>query len=191
MINFRQIKAREQKNKQRILKICHYANENSGIYILTREEGGFKYAYIGQARHILTRLAQHLNGYQYIDISLKKHGLFSEENKTGWKVNILECEEIKLNDLEQKYILAYSNMGYQLRNKTAGGQSSGKVGIAENKASKGYHDGLKQGYLNARKEVAKLFEKNLYFATTKENKNTIKAFEKFNEFINVKENKND
>lgn len=35
------------------------------------DENGFRYAYIGQAVHILTRLAQHLVGYQHIDLSLK------------------------------------------------------------------------------------------------------------------------
>ena len=189
MRTYRQIKAIEQKNKERILKICSNANENSGIYILTREENGFKYAYIGQARHILTRLAQHLTGYQHIDISLKKHGLFSAENKNGWHIDFIEC--FNLDDEEQRLILKYANLGYQLRNKTAGGQSVGKVGIAEIKAGKGYRQGLQKGYENARKEVAKLFEKNLFFAIVKENKNTIKAFDKFNEFINVKENKND
>ena len=54
MRTYRQIK---QSKKERILKICSLMlNENSGIYILTREENGFKYAYIGQANILLTRL---------------------------------------------------------------------------------------------------------------------------------------
>ena len=74
-MNYRQIKAIEQKNKQRILAVCSNVTETSGIYILIREENGFKYAYVGQAKHLLTRLAQHLSGYQHIDLSIKKHGL--------------------------------------------------------------------------------------------------------------------
>ena len=71
--NFRQAKAIESKNKKRLLAINPKLNEQSGIYFLTRvDEDGFKYAYVGQAKHILTRLAQHLVGYQHIDLSLKK-----------------------------------------------------------------------------------------------------------------------
>ena len=74
--NFRQIKAIEQKNKQRLLEVNSKLDDESGIYFLAREdEQGFRYAYVGQAVHILTGLAQHLSGYeQHIDRSLKKHG---------------------------------------------------------------------------------------------------------------------
>lgn len=58
---FKKAKAIEKKNKERLLKVNPKLNEDSGIYFLTRiDENGFKYAYIGQAVHILTRLAQHL-----------------------------------------------------------------------------------------------------------------------------------
>ena len=87
---FRQAKAIEQKNKQRLLAVNPKLDDESGIYFLTREdEQGFRYAYIGQAVHILTRLAQHLVGYQHIDLSLKKHGLYSEDNPCGWNVHFI------------------------------------------------------------------------------------------------------
>lgn len=192
MKTYKQIKAIEQKNKQRILEICPYINENSGIYAFTRDDGTIRYAYVGLAKHLLTRLAQHLDGYiQHIDLSIKKHGLYSDKNKTGWKIAFTEVNETELDINEQLNIERYHKNGYQLLNKTKGGQGIGKTALMENRERKGYKQGLQKGYQNARKEVAKLFEKNLYFATTKENKNTIKAFEKFNEFINVKENKND
>lgn len=70
-INYRQIKAIEKRNKERILSVCPDAPEMSGIYILIREENGFRFAYIGQAKNILSRLAQHLSGYQHIDLSIK------------------------------------------------------------------------------------------------------------------------
>lgn len=70
--SIRQAKAIEQNNKKRLLEVNPKLDEESGIYFLTRiDENGFKYAYIGQAVHILTRLAQHLVGYQHIDLSLK------------------------------------------------------------------------------------------------------------------------
>ena len=88
MKNYKQVKAIEASNKKRLLSVNPNLNEKSGIYFLTRvDENGIKYAYIGQAKHILTRLAQHLVGYQHIDLSLKKHGLYSSENKNGWKVS--------------------------------------------------------------------------------------------------------
>ena len=183
-MNYKQIKAIEQSNKKRLLKNFSNLTEESGIYIFTREENGFKYAYVGQAKHILTRLAQHLKGYQHIDRSIKKHGLFSEENPTGWDVTFIHYDINELDKAEQYFIKRYANAGYQLRNKTAGGQSDGKFEIAETKPRRTYRDGLQQGYNNAQKEVAKLFEKNLdYSIKGKENKNKLKAYEKFKNFL--------
>ena len=132
-MNYRQIKAIEQKNKQRILQLCSTVPETSGIYFLTREENGFKYAYIGQAKHLLTRLAQHLSGYQHIDLSLKKHGLYSVNNQTGWRLQWLPCSVEKLDEFEKHFIKQYANEGYQLRNKTGGSQGKGKHVIDKRK----------------------------------------------------------
>ena len=190
-MNYRQIKAIEQKNKQKILALCPNADEESGIYFFTRIENGFKYAYIGQAKHLLTRLAQHLAGYQHIDLSIKKHGLWSEENPCGWKVTTLRCFENELDALEQKYIKEFADMGFQLRNKTTGSQGEGKQGLDNQKAPKGYYDGKKQGYLDARKFVANLFSKHLQYSvkSDKPNKNQEKAAQKFKDFLNWSESK--
>lgn len=184
-VNYRQIKAIEKKNKDRILKLQPNTPDTSGIYVFYRMEDGFKYAYIGQAKHLLTRLAQHLSGYQHIDLSIKKHGLWSKENPTGYKVAWMLCPEYKLDEYEQHYIKEYANNGFQLRNKTSGSQGKGKVGIADNKPSKGYYDGLKQGYKNAQKFVANLFEKHLNYSqkSDKPNKNQEKALAKFEDFL--------
>lgn len=183
-MNFKQIKAIEQTNKRKLLKAFPHLTEESGIYVLTRAENGFKYAYIGQAKHILTRLAQHLMGYQHIDLSLKKHGFKSVENPTGWSIHFQAYEISELDEREQYWIKHYANAGYQLRNKTAGGQGDGKFEIAETKPRKTYQEGVKQGYEKARKEVANLFEKSLECAIKgKENKNKVKAYEKFKLFI--------
>ena len=183
-MNYKQIKAIEQSNKKRLLKYFSNLTEESGIYIFTREENGFKYAYVGQAKHILTRLAQHLQGYQHIDLSLKKHGLKSDDNPTGWDVTFFRYGINQLDAVEQGYIKRYANAGFQMLNKTAGGQSDGKFEIAETKPRKTYRDGLKQGYSNAQRDVAKLFEKNLEFTVKgKENKNKLKAYEKFKNFL--------
>lgn len=186
MKDFRQIKAIEKANKEKWVKHFGEIPDKSGIYILTREENGFKYAYIGQAKHILTRLAQHLSGYQHIDLSLKKHGLRSKENLTGWDMVCVIYPEELLDEKEQGFIKAYANAGYQMRNKTAGGQGNGKFTIAEMREPKGYRDGLKQGYKNAKRDVAKWFEKSLtYSINGKPNKNKEKALSKFQEFLKI------
>ena len=185
-MNYRQVKAIEKKNKERVLKLHPSVPETSGIYIFYRRENGFKYAYVGQAKHLLTRLAQHLSGYQHIDLSIKRHGLWSVDNPCGWNVRIMECAEHELNEREQFYIQWCANEGFQLRNKTSGSQGEGKRGLDNQKAPRGYHDGLRQGYLNARKEIAHLFEKHLQYSkkSDKPNKNQEKAMEKFKGFLN-------
>ncbi|MBQ2811001.1 MAG: GIY-YIG nuclease family protein [Alphaproteobacteria bacterium] len=189
-MNYRQIKAIEQKNKQRFLEVEPNIPETSGVYILYRKENGFKYAYVGQAKHLLTRLAQHLSGYQHIDLSLKKHGLYNEDKPYGWKVDFITCDVEDLDRYEQHYIKRLANMGYQLRNKTSGSQGEGKQGLDNQKAPKGYYDGKKQGYLDARKFVANLFDKHLQHSqkSNKPNKNQEKALEKFKAFLDWSEN---
>ena len=182
------IKEKENENKAKILKVCPSVPETSGIYILTREEKGFKYAYIGQAKHLLTRLAQHLTGYQHIDLSIKKHGLWSEEKPCGWKIRWERYPEAELDTVEQIYIKNYANRGYQLRNKTSGSQGEGKRGLDDQKSPKGYYDGLEQGYKNAQKFVANLFDKHLNYSKKSEKPNKLqeKALEKFKDFLNWK-----
>lgn len=187
-MEYKQVLAIELKNKERIKKVCPDANEQSGLYIMTREESGFKYCYVGQAKHLLTRLAQHLAGYQHIDLSLRKHGLYDNENKGGWKIRIMPFPLERLDIMEQQYIRLYANLGYQMRNKTIGGQGEGKQALGDGKSTKGYRDGLSQGYTNAQREVSKLFEKNLtYSINGTPNKNKEKAYQKFTDFIS-KEN---
>lgn len=185
--NYKQVKAIEAKNKKRLLSVNPELSENSGIYFLTRtDKNNIKYAYIGQAKHILTRLAQHLVGYQHIDLSLKKHGLYSENNIHGWKVNFMEYPLSKLDEMEQLYITMYAQQGYQLRNKTSGGQGEGKEQIDEFKPHKGYHDGIRQGKKTLAKELAHIIDTHLVISLKPEkqnNKVSIKALDKFNELI--------
>lgn len=186
-MNYRQLYAIKKANKERILKVCPNCPETSGIYFLLREEGGFKFAYIGKAKTLLSRLADHLQGYtQHIDRSLKKHGLWSEENPTGWTINFLEFPESELNEKEQYYIQKYANAGYQLRNIESGG-TLGKTDIGERKPTKNYYDGLNQGYRNARKFVANLFKKHLDYKqkSDRPNKNQERAMQKFKDFLEV------
>jgi hypothetical protein len=185
--NYKQIYAIKKKNEERILSVCSDGPNTSGIYFLLREEDGFKYAYIGQAKHILDRLASHLSGYQHIDLSIKKHGLWSEENQTGYKVHCLEFSENELDEKEQYFIKKYANAGYQLRNETTGSQGKGKKALGDAKTPKNYYDGIAQGEKNARKMVAHLFALHLDYVPKKNppTKNQEKALQKFKEFLDV------
>ena len=183
-----EIKRMEREIKQRLLFINPKLNEQSGIYFLTREdEQGIKYAYIGQAKHILSRLAQHMTGYQHIDLSLKKHGLISNSNMCGWNVNFLNFPEELLDEKEQYYIKKYALGGYQLSNKTAGGQGSGKKQINDYRPGKTYRQGVEQGMKNASRDVAKLFEKHLNVSakSTPPTVNQMKAMDKFEKFLEL------
>lgn len=182
--NIAQVKAIEAKNRKRWLSVNSSLTDASGIYILTRtDENGFRYAYVGQAVHILQRLCSHLTGYQHIDLSLKSHGLYNEEaNPYGWKVWFSEYRKENLDENEQYWIKVMAEKGFQLRNKTSGGQGKGKSKIDDYRPARGYNDGLKQGYRNAMKYIENLLEKHLEIRLKPEkqnNKVSIKQYEKF------------
>lgn len=185
--SIRQAKAIEQNNKKRLLEVNPKLDEESGIYFLTRiDENGFKYAYIGQAVHILTRLSQHLVGYQHIDLSLKKHGLYANNNPCGWKIGFLHFPKSELDKQEQHYIKAYADYGYQLRNKTSGSQGEGKAQIDDYKPSKGYRDGIQQGRKNLARELSNIAKKHLKIELREDkanNKVSQKQYEKFMDLI--------
>lgn len=184
--NMKQVYAINKKNEKKLLEVNPKLNNSSGIYFLTRlDEDGFRYAYIGQAKHILDRLVQHMSGYQHIDLSIKAHGLYSENNPYGWNVNFMSFPINQLDEKEQYYIKQYALKGYQLRNKTSGSQGEGKRKIDDYKPSKGYRDGLQQGYINASRDMAHLFDLHLTYApkSDKPNKNQLLAMEKFKNFL--------
>lgn len=163
-VNYKQIWAIKKANEQRILKVCPDCPKTSGIYFLLREEDGFRYAYIGQSVNLLQRLADHLQGYQRIDLSIKKHGLWSEENPTGYKVHFLTFPKELLDEKEQKYIRQYANAGYQLRNLTSGSQGQGKKSFENARQPKTYTEGVVQGEKNMAKQIKHLFDLHLDFA---------------------------
>jgi len=177
---------KKENYKKQWLRLNPALTDESGIYILTREENGFRYAYIGQAKHILTRLAEHsLYHKQHIDNSISKHKLYSAENPTGWKVLFVYCPIDELDSKERFYINEYANSGYQLRNNTIGGQNEGKAGLGDGVSTKGYRDGLEQGYNNCLRDMKELM-KYLKVDVSQFKKNgepTEIAKRKLNEFI--------
>lgn len=189
--NFVKAKAIEAENRKRWLKLNPNLNDNSGVYILRRvDEDGFKFGYAGQAKHILTRLCQHSAGHQqHIDLSLKKHGLYSENNPYGWTVICENFSEASLDRAEQFYIRWLADQGYQLRNKTGGSQGAGKKQIDEYRPVKGYYDGLKQGKKSLARELSHIIDTHLQVSLKPEkqnNKVSIRAFEKFQNLIDEK-----
>lgn len=190
--NIARAKAIEQENKKRLLKLNPKLNDKSGIYFLLREdENGFKYAYVGQAVHTLSRLASHLVGYeQHIDLSLRKHKLYSEDNPYGWRVEFLNFPESQLDEKEKYYIKLYADNGYQLRNVSLGGQGENRASgsIGERKAPKGYMQGIQQGKKVLARELSNIAEKHLIISLKPEkehNKVSQKQYEKFMDLLKV------
>lgn len=184
-MDYKKIFAIKAQNEKRILKINPKIPRRSGIYFLTREEGGFKFAYIGQSNNLLRRLSEHLSGYQHIDLSLKKHGFYSSENPSGYKLSFIECSEEVLDSEEQKYIKIYANSGYQLRNYTTGSQGEGKKSLSGGRPQRTYQQGVAAGYNKARKEIKHLFDLHLDFGTKRHPPTKLqeKAFAKFENFL--------
>ena len=190
-------KAIEQENKKRLLKLNPNLNDKSGIYFLLREdENGFKFAYVGQAKSVLQRLASHLVGYeQHIDLSLRKHKLYDKEkNPYGWRVEFLNFPESQLDEKEKYYIKLYADKGYQLRNVSLGGQGENRASgsIGERKAPKGYMQGIQQGKKVLARELSSIAEKHLKIelrADKANNKVSQKQYEKFMDIL--KEGRNE
>lgn len=188
--NIVRAKAIEQENKKRLLKLNPKLNDGSGIYFLLREdENGFKFAYVGQAKSVLQRLASHLVGYeQHIDLSLRKHKLYSEDNPYGWRVEFLNFPESQLDEKEKYYIKLYADKGYQLRNVSLGGQGENRASgsIGERKAPKGYLQGIQQGRKNLARELSNIAEKHLKIELREDkanNKVSQKQYEKFMDLL--------
>lgn len=187
-VNYRKIKAIEKLNEKKLLELNPNLDDKSGIYFLTRTdtETRIRYSYVGQALHIKSRMLQHMKGYQHIDLSLRKHGLYSDSNKGGWDVNFIHFPKDQLDEKERYYITLYAKKGYQSRNKDTGG-GKGKKELGERKPSKGYYDGLKQGKKSLANELYTIIEKHLEISLKQAktgNKISQKQLEKFWELLN-------
>lgn len=187
--NYRKIMAMKAEYKRQIQKLCPSATNNAGIYVYWRiDENNFKHAYVGQALHLLDRLISHMFGYKmYIDTSLRAHKLYDEEkNPYGYHIDILEeCSEEDLNERERYWIKYYADSGYQLKNKTLGGQDDKKAVLGEGKSTKGYREGLAQGRKNTQKEIKTLFDKYLtYSIKGSPGKIKQRKYDEFTAFLN-------
>lgn len=187
-VNYRNLFKVQRDLEKQLKQLCPDLDHKSGIYFWIRKEEGKNCAYIGKAKDLMKRSVSHLQGNkQRLDGSLKKRGLYSKDNTLGWQLFFLHFPEDQLDEKEQHFIQKYKDAGYEMYNIESGG-TDGKTMIGERKGPMGYHDGLKKGYLNARKEVAHWFELHLDCTIKgKSNKNKEKALEKFKKFINIEE----
>ena len=60
-----------------------------------------------------------MSGYeQHIDRSMKAHGLYSEDNKNGYKIDFFHCPVSQLDEKEREYIQKAIDAGWIVKNKT-------------------------------------------------------------------------
>lgn len=197
--NYWQIAQRIKQQKSYIKKVYSYCNldESSGIYVFYRVDSNKnKFAYVGQAKKLLTRINAHVNcavPKSHIDCSIKTHGVATKSNFDGYKLRVYKCAETELNEKEKFFIQFYADHNYTLLNVESGGQDEGHIDLNYRKASKGYRDGLDKGKNNAIKEIAEMM-KYLKIVPNQFKKNgepTELAKRKLNEFkelLNGKDN---
>lgn len=185
-IDYKKLYAIQKNNEKRILKLNPKIDDKPGIYFFIRKsEQNENEIYVGQSLHLKRRCIEHLSGYMYVDLSIRAHGLYSEENPHGYRLEFLHFPLDKLDEKEKYYIKIYREKGWILKNKTGGGQGEGKEKIGEFRPQKGYRDGLKQGYKNASRDVAALFDKHLDYKPKSDppNHHQLRAMEKFRDFL--------
>lgn len=178
-------------NKKIIKSICPNITNESGIYLFYRKnEFNETCFYVGQAKDLLTRTAQHLMGrQQHIDKSLYVHKLYGEDNPYGWKLKVVYlCSIRDLDFYEQHFIQYYLRQGYKTYNVTGGGQFNKKQDIGERQQTKlkSYKNGKNLGYEQARDEVREYFDKYLDFTIKgKSGKVKERKFEEFKKWLEV------
>ena len=188
-INYKKIYAVKAEREKRIAAICPGIPNTSGIYIFYRkDDAGIRRGYCGQAKHLKERCAAHLGEYDHLALSLKKHGFYSENNPTGWKLQFKTCDVEEMDEKEIATIKACADSGMQMYNVSLGGQgenrSSGQIN--ERQPSKGYRDGIAQGRKNLARELKDIIDKHLIVAIKPEkanNKVSQKQFEKFKDLL--------
>lgn len=199
-INYRQMFAIQSSNEKLILKLCPSMPHKSGIYLFYRvNEKGENCAYIGQAKDLLHRTAEHLSvsvKKTHIDKSLYVHKLYSNENPEGWKVKVLVlCPLDELDQREQIYIDHYKNrQDVKLYNVTGGGQldKAKDVGERYEVKLKTYKHGKNFAYEKARQKVKTYFDKYLdYIIKGRPTKIKERKLAEFTEFLQPKQDISD
>lgn len=174
--------AKQNNAKKKIEKHYPEIPNTSGIYVLKRE---VVYNYVGQAKNLKNRLASHLLGNSsHLDLSIKKHGLYSKENPLGWKIEFKEVPIEQLDEKEKIAIDYYKNLtNSENYNITNGGQGKGKTSDNGYTPRKGYNDGKKIGADKRSQEIKYIIDKYFILEPIKDNKQTANALEKLNKLL--------
>lgn len=191
-MNYKQLYAIKRDLEKKVQVHNSEITHDSGIYAFERT---VNYVYVGQSKDLLNRTVSHLQGYeQHIDLSLKKHGLYSEVNPDGWRIKILDkCDFDDLDGAERWWIEYYNtNPLYNVLNITDGGQGKGKSDIGQRKAVKGYQDGKKAGRDKILKEInERLVKGDIRLVIESPNKIKEKHLAKLYEILGVNYDKTD
>lgn len=113
-------------------------HQKSGIYLWERWDKNGKYCwYVGKAKNIIWRTAQHIiDGKSHLDLSIKDHKFYDKDkNTSGWQFRILlTCPESELDYNEQLYIKNFQELypDSRMYNIESGG-TTGKTIIGERK----------------------------------------------------------
>lgn len=111
-------------------------DKKSGIYRWCRfDEHGQYCWYVGKAKNILRRTAQHIiDSQSHLDKSIKKHGFCDKKNNpNGWWLEIvMRCKETELDNLEQ-YCIELERQGGGIMYNVESGGTTGKTIIGERK----------------------------------------------------------
>lgn len=176
--------------QKKIQPIISSKENGSGIYLYERtDEQGIRYFYCGLAVNLFARQISHWNGFQRIDISMRKRGFYSEENPFGWKFRILEhCDKDKLEEREQYWIKHFMELGYQTYNLNYGG-NKGKENTFD-KERKGYLKGKQDGKIATLRQIKVYFDKYLDFVIKgKETKIKARKLQEFRELLDEADNR--
>jgi hypothetical protein len=184
----RELREKQEDAERLLLKVCPKALHRSGIYFYLREDTDGKYGYIGKATDLMDRNIAHIIGYQqHIDISIKKRGFYSEDNPSGWRLNVLYYHKEDLDKWERHWIALYRDSDYTLYNVESGG-TDGKTIIGDRKPPKTYRDGLAQGRKTLARELRHIIDTHLEVRLrNKNNKTSQKQLAKFWELLESEE----
>ena len=195
-MNYRQRFAILNDKKKIIKTMCPQITNKSGIYMFSRiNEDCNICIYVGQAKDLLSRTAQHLmDKKQHIDKSIYVHKLYDQiSNPSGWFVRILEfCDEEMLDIREQHYIEYFrSKNDVVLYNVTGGGQFNKAEDIGERYEVKlkSYRNGKAIAYDKAKQYVKTMFDKYLdYTIKGKPTKIKERKLKEFKDFLGGTDN---
>lgn len=157
-MNYKQLYAKKHKAEKQIVDAFGDPTECSGVYVFHRynNERETHCFYIGQAKNLRRRIADHLLEHDHIALSLKTYGLYdSASNPNGWSCSWKSVPINMLDQVEQETIAEHMSYdGIELYNITGGGQGKGKTDINKRAERGGWRKGKSAGEIKAWQYIA-------------------------------------